>query len=116
MPAAPHIKYENLKMDFCKEFEKILNSFSVNTDKSDIGKAQDETSFKSMSGGRNPGEELNSAKARKGISGDWQNYFTSRDAEIFMDIAGDELLRYSYEKDSGWIDGLPPKLCLFRAK
>ncbi|MDZ7775706.1 MAG: sulfotransferase domain-containing protein [Bacteroidales bacterium] len=40
---------------------------------------------------------------RKGISGDWKNYFSKEACKVFNDFAGKELIKWNYEKDSSWI-------------
>jgi hypothetical protein len=39
---------------------------------------------------------------KKGGPGLWEEYFTSRDREIFKQAAGQSLIKYSYEKDENW--------------
>lgn len=51
-------------------------------------------------------------EARRGISGDWKNYFTKRDGELFLDKTGDMLVQMGYEKDASRVDALPEKLHL----
>jgi len=45
-------------------------------------------SFEEMSG-RHPGEEEKGSKLRKGVAGDWRNYFDDRLARKFADVAGE---------------------------
>ncbi len=40
---------------------------------------------------------------RKGVSGDWKNYFNRDSMEIFDQLAGDHLVRWGYEKDRQWL-------------
>ena len=49
---------------------------------------------------------------RKGIVGDWKNYFTRRDGQLFQQIAGDQLCALGYVQDESWIDLLPEQLAL----
>lgn len=39
---------------------------------------------------------------RKGIAGDWQNYFNAAHARAFKELAGDLLVRLGYERDQNW--------------
>jgi hypothetical protein len=39
---------------------------------------------------------------RKGITGDWQNYFRRRDGEHLTDVAGDIMLSQGYIEDLDW--------------
>ena len=52
--------------------------------------------------GREPGQEDRSSFNRKGIQGDWHNYFTDDDKKIFKELTGDMLIRLGYEKDNDW--------------
>ena len=49
----------------------------------------EENSFPRLSGGRNQGEEDKMNHFRKGISGDWKNYFDDEIENKFMDITCD---------------------------
>lgn len=55
--------------------------------------------FERRTGGRKPGQEAATAYHRKGIVGDWRNYFTPRDQKVFWDAAGEELRGLGYERD-----------------
>jgi lipopolysaccharide transport system ATP-binding protein len=58
--------------------------------------------FESATGGRKPGEENRMSHERKGIAGDWQNYFTSNIAKAFNTRYGDLLIAAGYDlTDSG---------------
>jgi len=52
--------------------------------------------FDKLSGGRDPGQEDRKSFFRKGISGDWQNYFTVKNMETFNNLAGDALSVLGY--------------------
>ena len=58
--------------------------------------------FRFLSGNRNIGEENKLSHYRKGIHGDWKNYFTPRLKEMFLDKMGDLLIRLGYESDNSW--------------
>ena len=58
--------------------------------------------FENFTGGRKPGEENLTAHERKGISGDWQNYFTKRVKQAFKDRYGGLLVASGYERDLDW--------------
>lgn len=61
----------------------------------------DQYSFKKISG-RKPGTEDKQHHYRKGVSGDWKNYFSAEHKKIFNKKAGDLLLGLGYEKDLNW--------------
>lgn len=49
-------------------------------------------------------EMSKSAKShmRRGVTGDWKNHFTQEHKNIFKNVAGEELIKFGYEKDSRW--------------
>jgi hypothetical protein len=53
---------------------------------------------------RRPGEEDLSHHIRKGIVGDWKNYFSREAAETFHELAGDTLIKLGYESGRDWVD------------
>jgi hypothetical protein len=59
--------------------------------------------------GSNPDEEWQAQRNEgiasflpKGQAGNWQRLFTERDKSLFKEIAGEMLIRWKYESDSGW--------------
>ena len=52
--------------------------------------------------GRDRGQEDRKRFYRKGIVGDWRNHFSTDEAGIFREVAGDMLVRLGYETDLGW--------------
>ena len=58
-------------------------------------------SFEKLSG-RKQGQENNSKFLRKGIAGDWKNYFNKEARELFDFYAGAQLVKLGYEKDRSW--------------
>jgi len=101
------IFYEKMKENQEKELSRIFHYLNVEGDDKIIEKCVKKSSFQKMSGGRNPGEEVPTAKTRKGISGDWKNYFTRADGELFHFLAGKYLLDFGYETDEKWYEDLP---------
>ena len=85
------------------EIEKVLNvQFPENTIKDKkIQEIVDRYSFESQTK-RKKGEENTSSFLRKGISGDWENYFNEEAKDIFKKHAGQMLIQLGYEKDMNW--------------
>ena len=52
--------------------------------------------------GRKPGQEDVHSHLRKGIAGDWKNYFTNGIKEKFKTRYGELLIKTGYEKDLSW--------------
>jgi hypothetical protein len=61
-----------------------------------------ENSFEKKSGGRTQGVENKSSHYRKGVSGDWVNYFTDEHIAHFKEKYNDVLIQYGYESDDKW--------------
>ena len=68
------IKYEDLILDEKKVFKKILNHMSISITDKKLDDIISKCTFKTLSGGREPGQEDTNSHYRKGISGDWKNY------------------------------------------
>jgi hypothetical protein len=58
--------------------------------------------FDAQAGGRTRGTEDPSSHYRKGVAGDWRNYFKGEHIEAFSEQFGDLLVRLGYEADLGW--------------
>ncbi len=58
--------------------------------------------FEKMSGGRKPGQEDPQSHYRKGIAGDWKNYFKEEHVREFKRRYNDLLLQYEYEQTPEW--------------
>jgi len=58
-----------------------------------------ENSFEKKSGGRAKGTENKTSHYRKGISGDWKNYFNDDHIKHFKEKYNDLLIQYGYETD-----------------
>lgn len=52
--------------------------------------------------GRSPGQEDRSSHFRKGIVGDWRNYFKEEHKQRFKEVAGPSLIKLGYESDDSW--------------
>jgi lipopolysaccharide transport system ATP-binding protein len=52
--------------------------------------------------GRKPGQENIHSHERKGIAGDWKNYFTDKITETFKRYYGSLLIATGYERDFNW--------------
>lgn len=106
------ISYEQMKQDQGRELRRIFRYLSVPDDDAIIERCVQASSFQQMSGGRSLGEEVPTAKVRKGIVGDWKSYFTKQNGELFHRLAGKYLIALGYEKDENWYKKLPERLDL----
>ncbi len=48
------------------------------------------------------GKEFNIKFMRKGVSGDWKNFFSSKMAQRLHEAVGDSLLKYGFENNPEW--------------
>ncbi len=104
------ISYEDMLLQQ-NEVLRLIFSFIGSKNKNEIiQKCINNSSFKKMSDNREQGESKQNAHIRKGISGDWKNYFTQKDGELFHKLAGKTLLKYNYETNNNWYNELPHKL------
>ena len=108
----PLIRYEEMKRAQAEVLKGFFDCLGVDSSESILRHCVEESSFKKMSGGRVAGEGVATAKARKGVAGDWKNYFTRRDGELFHELAGDCMQLMGYEQDGTWVGDLPEKLHL----
>lgn len=53
--------------------------------------------------GRPPGREARGSFLRKGVAGDWQNYFSHESRKVFHALAGPALIAAGYERSSDWV-------------
>ncbi|QTA93602.1 sulfotransferase domain-containing protein [Desulfonema magnum] len=101
---AVHVRYEDLREDCEGELQRIVLELTGNI--LDADKAREitqEFSFQKQSG-RRPGQEDKNNFMRKGIVGDWKNYFSSESKEMFAYYAGSSLISLGYETDNSWIE------------
>lgn len=112
-PPSHRITYEEMKDDMAEALKKLFIAIGVESNNEIADKCEEESTFERMSG-RPPGQEEPTAKARKGIVGDWRNYFTLADGELFDALAGEQLMAMGYEADSNWTKALPMKLEMMR--
>lgn len=97
------IKYEELLQNPVESFGSALEKlFDKKANYDFISKIVEKYSFRNMSK-RNPGYENRSSFLRKGIAGDWKNYFSKEARELFDYYAGEQLIELGYEKDRSWI-------------
>jgi hypothetical protein len=96
-------RYEDLiGPDKLKWFIDIFNHIELGIDEKHIKKLLDKYRFEKLTGGRKQGNEDPKHHFRKGVSGDWKNYFTGKHKKAFKEAAGQLLIDLGYEKDCEW--------------
>jgi hypothetical protein len=98
------IRYEKLKEECAIELYRAIQSIiKTEPENSRLKDIATKYTFAAQAK-RKPGDEKNNSFMRKGIVGDWKNYFTKETSEIFDYYAGKELILLGYEKDRTWIE------------
>ncbi len=95
------IRYEDLISDEIGGFEKIVDHCQIPVSRERLHEIIHYNRFETVTG-RHPGEEDVQAHQRKGISGDWRNYFSLSVKEKFKSRFGDVLIKTGYESDLNW--------------
>lgn len=101
--SAIHVKYESLLDNTAGELGRIIEGMVKATPSTErLEEIVERHSFR-MTSGRPAGTEEKTSFLRKGIAGDWKNYFSREACEIFDHYAGNELIRLGYEVDREWV-------------
>jgi hypothetical protein len=96
------VRYEDLLAEPVGEVMRLLEFLGADSDEEVARRCVEAASFEQLSGGRTQGEEASSSFYRKGIAGDWRNYFSEEDRRVFKEEAGELLIRLGYEDDLDW--------------
>jgi hypothetical protein len=99
------IKFEDLIARQTEIFETILAHLEINLCEfpdNTLTAILEQHEFQKMSEGRKEGEENTDHHYRKGIAGDWKNYFTNPIKEVFKAKHQELLTLYDYETDESW--------------
>ncbi|GEM_PF-159605 len=93
------LRYEDLIIsDNLPIFKKLFSHCDIQMPEDELRQLLQKYSFERLSGGRMPGQEDQMSHYRKGISGDWKNYFNEEISRKFNEIAGDLLSCPGYEE------------------
>jgi len=93
--------YETLLADETGVFRDIFNHCDIDMPEDVFSSLIRDHSFKTVVK-RDRGTEDKKAHLRKGISGDWRNYFSDECVALFKERTGDLLVAQGYEKDLDW--------------
>src|SRR5918995_3303598 len=98
-----HVFYEDLRHDIPGELQRIvLELTGRKLSLQQAGNIANEFSFERQAG-RQAGEENKGSFLRKGVVGDWQNFFDQEAREVFDRYAGEELILLGYERTREWV-------------
>jgi hypothetical protein len=95
------IRYEELVADEYNVFQRIMDYCQIEVEPEYLRQVVKNNSFEARTG-RKAGEEDIMIHQRKGIVGDWRNYFTDRVKAEFKARFNDVLIETGYEKNSDW--------------
>ena len=98
-PSYTEVRFEALASRTVPEARRLFGFLGVDSRATVARPCVDKARFERWSKGRKRGTEDSSSFFRKGIVGDWRNFFTERDESIFREEAGDLLRELGY--DSG---------------
>ncbi len=82
-PYSYMLRYEDLVNDPFEKLGEVAKHYKLNAGEEDIRSIIEKNSFESLSGGRTKGADDNKSFFRKGISGDWKNYFDEEVTALF---------------------------------
>jgi len=95
------LKYEDLIANEHRVFKQIIKHCQSGISHQKLNEIISYNSFKAVTG-REPGQEDISRHQRKGIAGDWKNYFSDPLKNAFKKRYGDVLIKTGYEKNLNW--------------
>lgn len=103
------VRYEDCLRDPEAELVRMIRFLGHPIDLERIRSTVEATSFKTITQekygkAREAGREDNTKFHRKGVVGDWRNYFNEEACRLLQKIEGYSLWRLGYEKDETWID------------
>ena len=99
----PIVRYEDLVQDDFGTMKKaLMDRLRLPITEQSLRAAIETCRFERLSGGRRQGQEDSGSHFRKGVAGDWQNYFTPRITATFKRKFGDLLIAGGYERDHNW--------------
>lgn len=96
------VRYEEMVADSTACVRSVYEWLGVRADEAAVARAVDACKWENFSEGRARGEADPKAEWRKGISGDWPNFFSQDDKDMFKRIAGGLLVQLGYASDLSW--------------
>lgn len=91
------VRYEDLVADTERSLEKVLDYLQIRRSPKMIQQAIAHNRFEVLSGGRARGAEDKKSHYRKGVAGDWKNYFDADDVALLKPYLGDYLTQLGYD-------------------
>ncbi len=103
-PGVPVFRYEDLRRDPEGQMVRAAMHFTMTPPPREwVRTVVQRYCFEKLAG-RDTGVENSRSFLRKGIVGDWKNYFNAESAALFDRYAGEELIRAGYVKNHHWMN------------
>lgn len=100
-PDALMVRYEDLARDEQAVFAQLIRHCQIEIAPARLRQIVTNNSFAAVTG-RRSGQEDIMAHQRKGIVGDWRNYFTARVKDAFKERFGEVIIQTGDEQDVNW--------------
>lgn len=94
------VRYEDMLDDAHAAMTQVARHFQLDDSAKAISAIVDAHTFHRLTGGRIQGQQDSKSFLRKGIAGDWKNYFTPELSQLYKRKLGSFLTEYGYEDDS----------------
>jgi hypothetical protein len=91
------LRYEDLHLNFDLSVQRMLKFLDVDASGPMIEQCRNAGAFSRFSQNRQPGEEDRVSFFRKGVAGDWKNYYDQSCLDTFMQYGGGLLRELGYE-------------------
>lgn len=103
-PGLKLLKYEDLRSEPVAAFSALIEAMTGDkADENQVRESIGRFSFERLAG-RRPNSENANSYLRKGMVGDWRNYFNRESAGVFDKHFGDALIQWGYETDHDWVE------------
>ncbi len=102
------IKYEELLKDTYSILKKIIDFSGLSVSEKEIKSAIHKSSFNNMrrlekeKGRKYQNKDNLAFFTRKGVTGDWKNYFDEESVQLFKTLENNTLIKFGYEDDYQW--------------
>jgi hypothetical protein len=93
------VKYEDLLV---KPVEIMVDSLKYLGKEADISVVEQVVENNKFNAQKKKTGSHQMSFVRKGISGDWKNYFNEKSKKVFKEFASKELIKLNYEKNDDW--------------
>lgn len=99
-PRVAAVRYEDLHRDTGGELSRILTAIGETPDPARVAASVAANSFLAITG-RQPGSEDRTSHKRKGVVGDWRNYFTPQLTSFVVERQGGLFRKLGYDPGAG---------------